>query len=53
MRVSRTTSRLATESWDEILFKGARSVTPHFLQTKLKPLFIYLVLGELTTFGEH
>jgi hypothetical protein len=30
MSVSRSTSRLATESQDEILFKGGRSVTPHF-----------------------
>jgi hypothetical protein len=37
MRVSRTTSCLATESRDEILFKGGRSVTPHFLHIKLKP----------------
>jgi hypothetical protein len=53
MRVPRTTSRLATESRDEILFKGGRSVTPQFLQTKLKPLLMYLVLGKLKTFGKH
>jgi hypothetical protein len=39
-------NKLQYGSWTPAIMVG---VTPHFLQTKLKPLFLYLVLGELKT----
>jgi hypothetical protein len=40
------------EELEEVL-TGTKTITPHFLQTKLKPLLMYLVLGKLKTFGKH
>jgi hypothetical protein len=53
MRVSRATSRLATESRDEILFKGGKVCNTSLFVDQIKTLVGCFILGELKTFANY